>query len=97
MPADPGIPASAVLPHDSFTRPFVPDKQILQREFVGGSPALQAVAYGTLALVGIGWVWLIGWGLSRLLAGGGERGRPRPAGAVRGGGVRDLQPAGGAS
>ena len=95
MPADPGIPASAVLPHDSFTRPFVTDKQILQREFVGGSPALQAVAYGTLALVGIGWVWLIAWGLSRLLYPGG---RPsRPTGAVRGGGVRNLQPARGAS
>jgi hypothetical protein len=99
MPADPGIPASAVLPHATFTRPFVRDKQILQREFVGGSPALQAVAYGTLALVGIGWVWLIAWGLGRLL--GAEGRRRRPETVVRGpAGERDLadlQPTGGIS
>jgi hypothetical protein len=81
MPADPGIPATAVLPHASFTRTFVRDKQILQREFVGGSPALQTVAYGSLALVGIGWVWLIAWGLSRLL--GAEGGGTRRPGVVR--------------
>jgi hypothetical protein len=96
MPADPGIPATAVLPHDSFTRPFVPDKKILQREFVGGSPGLQTVAYGTLALVGIGWVWLIAWGLSRLLAPNARRPR-RPTGVERGRRVRNLQPARGAS
>ena len=96
MPADPGIPATAVLPTASFTRPFVPDKRILQREFVGGSPALQNAAYGTLALVGIGWVWLIAWGLSRLLNPGSRPSR-RPTGAARGRGVRNLQPARGAS
>jgi hypothetical protein len=93
LPADPGIPASAVLPDATFTRDFVRDKQILQREFVGGSPVLQTVAYGTLLLVGIGWVWLIAWGLSRLL--GAEPRRRRPT-EVRG--PTSLQPAaGGAS
>jgi hypothetical protein len=93
LPADPGIPARAVLPQRDFTRSFVRDKQILQREFTGGAPWLQAVAYGLLALVGIGWVWLIGWGLNRLLPSDGRprsvvRGRPR---------VRHLQPAEGVS
>jgi hypothetical protein len=91
MPADPGIPATAVLATDSFTRPFVPDKKILQREFVGGSPALQTTAYGTLALVGIGWVWLIAWGLSRLLDPSRRAGRS--TGVLRGRGVGPLQPA----
>lgn len=98
LPADPGIPAAAVRADTgTFNRAFVRDKQILQREFVGGSPALQAVAYGTLALVGIGWAALIAWGLSRLL-----HGRPEergPGRVVRGRpGVRDLgglQPTGG--
>jgi hypothetical protein len=98
MPADPGIPATAVLPHPSFTRTFVRDKQILQREFVGGSPALQSVAYGSLALVGIGWVWLIAWGLTRLLR---AQGDPRSPGVVRAPAraepVRGLQPTAGAS
>ena len=95
MPADPGIPATAVLPDPTFTRPFVTDKEILQREFTGGPGWLQGVAYGTLALVGVGWVALIAWGLGRLL---GASGRRRTPDAVRGGGVRPhLQPAGGAS
>ncbi|MEY2565871.1 MAG: hypothetical protein QOE35_400 [Actinomycetota bacterium] len=98
MPADPGIPATAVLPHASFTRTFVRDKQILQREFVGGSPALQSVAYGSLALVGIGWVWLIAWGLTRLLR---AQMDPRRPGVVRAPAraepVRGLQPTAGAS
>ena len=93
MPADPGIPATAVLPDPTFTRPFVTDKEILQREFVGGPGWLQGIAYGTLALVGIGWVALIAWGLGRLL----DPSRRRPTGVVRGRGVRHLQPAGGAS
>jgi hypothetical protein len=97
MPADPGIPATAVLPQDNVTRPFVPDKKILQREFVGGSPALQNTAYGTLALVGIGWVWLIAWGLGRLLRGGPRPRTGRPTGVLRGRGVRPLQPAEGTS
>lgn len=95
MPADPGIPATAVLPDPTFTRPFVTDKEILQREFVGGPGWLQGIAYGTLALVGIGWVALIAWGLHRLL--GTTTGRGRPKGVVRGRGVRHLQPAGGAT
>jgi hypothetical protein len=95
MPADPGIPATAVLADGTFTRPFVTDKEILQREFTGGPGWLSAVAYATLALVGIGWVALIAWGLGRLLGG---PPRPRGTGAVRGRGVRTtLQPAGGAS
>jgi hypothetical protein len=94
MPADPGIPASAVLPQATSTRSFVPDKQILQREFTGGPGWLQGVAYGTLGVVGVGWVALIAWGLGRLLHGEARR---RTTHAVRGGGARALQPAGGAS
>jgi hypothetical protein len=94
LPGDPGIPARAVLPQSDFTRPFVRDKQILQREFTGGAPWLQAVAYGLLAVVGIGWVALIGWGLNRLL----PHDDDRPSGVVRGRSrVRQLRPAEGVS
>jgi hypothetical protein len=68
MPADEAIPAKEIPADASFTRTFVRDKQLLQREFTGGPGWLQGVAYGTLAAVAIGWVWLVAWGLGRLLA-----------------------------
>jgi hypothetical protein len=66
MPADPAIPAKGVPATAHFTRPFVRDKKILQREAVGGSTWLALPAY--LLLLAIVTVWLIslGWGLRRL-------------------------------
>ena len=66
LPADPAIPAPEVPALAQFSRHFVPDKQILQREAVGGSILLQRVAYAGLGIVALAWVASLAWGLSRL-------------------------------
>lgn len=66
MPADPAIPAKAVPAASQFTRYFVADKKVLQREAVGGSNTLQRIAYGLLALIGLVWVAGIALGMRRL-------------------------------
>jgi len=66
LPSDPAIPAKEVPATAHFTRPFVRDKKILQREAVGGATWLATPAY--LLLLAIAAVWLVslGWGLRRL-------------------------------
>jgi hypothetical protein len=66
MPADPAIPAPAVPPWPNVTRPFQREKQILQREAVGGSQNLVRPAYGLLGALALVWVGSLGWGLRRL-------------------------------
>jgi hypothetical protein len=86
LPADPAIPAREVPATPHFTREFVRDKKILQREAVGGTTWLATPAY--LILLAIAAVWLVslGWGLRRLERTAGEpvRGEvaDRPAGAA---------------
>jgi hypothetical protein len=72
LPRDPAIPAKGVPASAHFTRPFVRDKEVLQREAKGGAPALSVIAYGVL--LGIATVWLIvlGLGLRRLQRTAGE-------------------------
>jgi hypothetical protein len=76
LPADPAIPADAVPAPASFTRPFVRDKEILQREAKPGAPALTAVAYGVVAAITLSLLVLNGWALARLAAEA-PKGRPR--------------------
>ena len=71
LPADPGIPAAEVPAGSHFTRNFVQDKKVLQREATGGSPALQRIAYTVLALLAGCWIGSLAWGLRQL-----EGGRP---------------------
>ncbi len=66
LPADPAIPAKQVPPWPSVTRPFQREKQILQREAVGGEEWLQRPAYAVLAALALVWVGSLGWGLRRL-------------------------------
>jgi hypothetical protein len=73
LPEDPAIPAEGVAATGQFTRSFVPDKQILQREAVGGSKALQRAAYVGLGLIGLIWIAAVAFGLRRL-----DRVRRRP-------------------
>jgi hypothetical protein len=68
MPADPAIPAPAVPAGAHFTRAFVRDKKILQREAVGGSAWLQTPAYLLLLAIAAGWLFALGRGLTRLRA-----------------------------
>ena len=96
-PEDAAIPAAGIPAEPEFTRSFVPDKQILQREAVGSS-ALQLPAYGLLAAIAAAWLAAMTWGLARLGRAGVEsagdpprRGSsPRPEVGVRGRRARGL-------
>jgi hypothetical protein len=66
LPEDQAIPAAEVPAQASFTRDFVRDKKILQREAVGGSAFLQLPAYLLLALIVGVWLVAMGFGLRRL-------------------------------
>jgi hypothetical protein len=67
MPADPGIPAPGVAAAPRFERPFITDRQALQRELKDDVPAwLWAAA--SLVVLSIALVFLatLGWGLARV-------------------------------
>jgi hypothetical protein len=66
LPEDPAIPAKEVPATAHFTRPFVRDKKILQREAVGGSTWLATPAYLVLLVIAAVWLVSLGWGLRRL-------------------------------
>jgi len=66
MPADPAIPAKGVQALPTFTRSFVADKKILQREAVGGSVNLMRAAYAGLGLIALIWIAAMSLGLRRL-------------------------------
>jgi hypothetical protein len=66
LPRDAAIPAPEVPAHASFSRGFVDETQLLQREKTGGSPALVAVAYATVASIALSLLALLAWSLHRL-------------------------------
>jgi hypothetical protein len=66
LPSDPAIPAPEVPAEASFERRFVPDKQLLQREAVGGTPALWATASLILLAIAAVWIWALAWALARI-------------------------------
>jgi hypothetical protein len=89
LPRDTAIPAKEVPATAHFTRPFVRDKKILQREAVGGS-WLSLPAYVFLLAIAAGWLVALGFGLRRLETASAAQGRqaeaPRgraPSGVVR--------------
>ena len=77
MPADPAVPVPAVTRPATFTDTFVRDKSVLQREAVGGSVALQRLAYAVLACLAGLWILTLAWGLRRLEHGIGPSGVAR--------------------
>jgi hypothetical protein len=78
FPADPAIPAPAVPAKAQFTRPFMQDKKLLQREQKPGtSGVLTAAAYTIVLAVGLLMFGLLAWGLVRL-SGTLREGRPQP-------------------
>jgi len=85
LPEDSAIPAKEVPATAHFTRPFVRDKKILQREAVGGSTWLATPAYLLLLAIAAVWLVTLGWGLRRL-----ERTAREPVG----GGVDERAPGG---
>ena len=78
LPRDEAIPAPAVPARDGFTRPFVTDKQILQREAKDAAGALTAFGYLTVLAIALGLVALMTWGMRRLALDGGANAAPRP-------------------
>jgi hypothetical protein len=66
MPLDLAIPAPLIPAFPRFTRPFHPDKELIQREAVGGSERLQTGAYALIALIAVSWLAAFGWGLRRI-------------------------------
>ena len=66
MPADPAIPAKGVKATPTFTRSFVADKKVLQREAVGGPVNLERAAYAMLGLLALIWIASVAFGLRRL-------------------------------
>lgn len=66
LPRDAAIPAAEVPARAGFTRGFVDETQLLQREKTGGSPALVAVAYTTVAGIALSLLALLAWSLHRL-------------------------------
>jgi hypothetical protein len=94
LPEDKAIPAKEVPATAHFTRPFVRDKKILQRESVGGGTWLTTPAYVLLLAIAALWLVSLGWGLRRLEITAGKRVRGEIAdrapgrAKVRGGKVR---------
>ncbi len=66
LPEDKAIPAAGVAADPHFVREFVPDAKILQREQVGGSPALKHTAYAILGVLALLWIATLAFGLRRL-------------------------------
>lgn len=66
LPEDKAIPAALVPASPRFTRAFVQDQELLQREAVGGSPALKQTAYAVLGLLALLWIATLSLGLRRL-------------------------------
>jgi len=95
LPRDPAIPASELPARGSFTREFVPDKQILQREAKDAPGALAALAYLTVLAFTLALLALIVWGLRRLTLDGRAQARTTPTRgtgevAIGGGKLRDI-------
>ena len=91
LPRDAAIPVDEIPAPPSFTRPFGDERKLLQRERRGGSPALAAAAYATVAGIALALLALIAWALHRLAFGPGEprrgAGAPAPVGGLRQGGA----------
>ncbi|HEV7806745.1 MAG TPA: hypothetical protein VGO80_13050 [Solirubrobacteraceae bacterium] len=65
-PADPAIPAPAVVASRAFERPFVDDKALLQREAKVGDPAVTYGAYAVIVFFTVLLLAMLAWGLHRI-------------------------------
>ena len=66
LPEDAAIPAPAVELASGDTAPFLPDKQVLQREARTDNIWLERAAYLLLTAIALWWVAALAWGLRRL-------------------------------
>jgi hypothetical protein len=78
LPADPAIPVAGVPAPARFTRTFVEDRKVLQREQKPDVPGgLQGAAYVVVALVWSAMIAVVAWGLTQLDGEGRRTRRPR--------------------
>jgi hypothetical protein len=82
MPRDDAIPAAEVPARTSFTRSFVADRKLLQREAKPAAGWLAVFAYGSVLACALALLGLLAWGLRRLALAG-EAGWPRRTRARR--------------
>ena len=83
MPEDKGIPAELVPASPQFTRTFVQDQELLQREAIGGSDSVKRVAYAVLGVLALLWIATLSLGLGRLDRGAARRLAPLRIGVGR--------------
>jgi pimeloyl-ACP methyl ester carboxylesterase len=76
MPNDPAIPAKGVPARASFERPFIRDKQILQREAKQGTGSLPLLGYAIVLAITLSIIALNAWALVRLATVIGPQARP---------------------
>ena len=65
LPADPAIPVGAVPARQRFTRPFVADHKLLQREQKTAAPAMWAIGYAVVLGIALAFLALMAWGIHR--------------------------------
>jgi hypothetical protein len=75
LPEDEAIPAKEVPAPAAFTREFIADHEILQREAKSSGGAITVLAYSVVALIALSLLALLAWGLHRVAAaaGAGDR------------------------
>jgi hypothetical protein len=66
LPEDRAIPAPEVPARDKFTRAFVADHDVLQREQKSTAAALPAIANGIVLAIALALLSMLAWGLHRL-------------------------------
>ncbi len=66
LPDDPAIPARGLAAPPRFTRAFVSDRTILQRERKPAGAGITAVAYGVVITIALALLLTLAWGLHRL-------------------------------
>ena len=77
LPEDKAIPAKGVPAPASFTRDFISDHKVLQREAKVGAPVVTVAAYSVVAAIALSLLALLAWGLHRLGSGDARPDAPR--------------------
>ena len=80
LPEDAGIPVAGVPATPQFTREFVADRLVLQREQRTAAPLLWTGAYAAVLGITLGFLLLLAWGVHRVAVNDADRSDRRSAG-----------------
>jgi hypothetical protein len=83
LPEDPAIPVKGVPADPRFTREFVADHKLLQREQKTAAPALWGIAYAVVLGIALSFLALLAWGIHRVSTSPVEKPSPRGDGRGR--------------